>query len=69
MIERRERQEIGREVEERGEADRLDRTQQARRHHRRDRVGGVVQPVEEIEGQRDQDQAGQQREREFVHQA
>ena len=41
------------EVEERGPDDRGLRAQHARRDHRRDRVGGVVQAVQEIEQQRD----------------
>ena len=62
-----ERQEIGGEVEDAGEEHRLDRPEQPRRDHRRDRIGGVVQPVQKIERQRDDDQADQQREGELVH--
>ena len=44
------------EVEERGPDDRRLRAQHARRHDGRDRVGRVVQAVQEIEQQRDGDQ-------------
>ena len=59
----------GDEVEERCPQHRVLRTQHAGRHDRRDRVGGVVQPVEEVERQRDDDQPHQQRKRKLVHQA
>ncbi len=61
------RQEIGREVEEGGEGDRLDRAEQLGRDHRRDRIGGVMQAVQKVERQRQGDQADQQRKSEFVH--
>ena len=44
------------EIEERGPDDRRLRPQDARRHDGRDRVGRVVQTVQEIEQQRDRDQ-------------
>ena len=62
-----ERQEVGREVEEGGEGDRLDRAEQLGRDHRGDRIGGVVQAVEEIERQREDDQADEQRQGKLVH--
>ena len=52
-----ERQEIGGEVEEGGEGHRLDRAEQLGRDHRGDRIGGVVQAVQEIERQRQDDQS------------
>ena len=61
------RQEVGREVEEGGEGHRLDRTQQLGRDHRGDRIGGVVQAVQEVERQRQDDQSDQQRQGEFMH--
>ena len=48
------------EVEEGGPGDRIVRLENASRHDRRDRVGGVVQAVQEIEQQGDADQRDQQ---------
>ena len=47
------------EIEERRPEHRILRTQHPGRHDRRDRIGGVVQPVEEVEQQRDRDQSDQ----------
>ena len=63
---RAEKQE-GDEIEERGPDDRVLRTQHAGRHDGGDRIRRVVQPVEEIEQQRDGDQSDQQRQRELTH--
>ena len=52
----------GDEVEERRPEHRVLRLQHARRDDGRDRIGGIVQAVQEIEQQRDADQADQQRE-------
>ena len=57
----------GDEVEERRPGHRVARPEHARRHDGGDRVGGVVQAVEEIERQRDGDQADQQRKCERCH--
>src|SRR5262245_62641333 len=46
------------EVEERGPDDRVARRQDPRRDYRRDRVGGVVESVDEVERERHQDDAG-----------
>ncbi len=62
-----ESQEIGREVEEGGEDDRLHRAEQPGRDHGRDRVGGVVEPVQEVERQSDGDEADEQRQGQLVH--
>ena len=53
-------EEEGDEVEEGGPGDRILRFQHAGRHDGRDRVGGVVQAVQEIEQQGDTDQRDQQ---------
>ncbi len=49
-------EEVGGEVEEGGEDDRLNRTEKPGRDHRRDRVGGVMESVQEVERQGDGDQ-------------
>src|SRR6266540_2008123 len=54
----------GDEVEEGGPRHRMLRPQHARRHDGGDRIGSVVQAIEEVEGDRDQDQRDQQRQRE-----
>ena len=46
----------GDEIEERRPDDRLARSEDARRDDRRDRIRGVVEPVDVVEGQRDEDQ-------------
>ena len=51
----------GDEIEEGGPEHRILRAQHPRRHDRCDRIGGVVQPVEEVEQQRDRDQEDQNR--------
>ena len=63
-------EEEGDEVEEGGPGDRELRAEHAGRYHRRDRIGGVVQAVQEIEQQGDADQGDQQGKGELpVHQA
>ena len=62
------RQKVSREIEEGGKGDRADRADQPRADNRRDRIGGVVQAVEKVEGERDDDQADEERESELVHQ-
>ena len=49
----RKRQEIGGEIEEGGEGDRLGRAEQPGRDHGCNRIGGVVQAVQKIERKRD----------------
>ena len=61
--------EIGGEVEGGGKDHRLDRLEQARGNDCRDGVGGIVQPVQEIERQRDDDQPDEQGKGKLVHQA
>ncbi len=56
-----EREKISSEVEESGECHGLRGAQQARGDDRRDRIGGIVQPVQEVERERDGDEANQQR--------
>ena len=48
--------ERGDEVEKGGPDDRFARREDPRRHDRRDRVGGVVEPVDVVEKQRDENQ-------------
>ena len=56
-----ERQEVSGEIEEGGKGDRADGADQARADNRRDRVRRVVEAVEKIEGQRNDDQADEER--------
>ena len=51
----------GNEIEERRPDHRVLWAQHPRRHHRCDRVGGIVQAIEEIERERDGDQRDQDR--------
>jgi hypothetical protein len=53
----------GDEIEERRPGDRDIGREYARRDHRRDRIGGVMQTVEEIEDEGDHDEADKQHER------
>ncbi len=55
----------GDEIEERRPEHRILRPQHPGRDDGRDRVGGVMQPVQEVEGERDRDQPDQQREAEM----
>ena len=58
---------VGREVAGRGKDHRGDGRKQLGRDNRGDRIGGIVQAVEEIERQRHGDQADEQRKGELVH--
>ena len=53
----------GHEVEEGGPRHRLHRGEHAGRHHGGDGVGRVVEPVDVVEGKRDQDDEADQQER------
>jgi len=61
-------EEVSREIEEGREGDRAHGADQARSDDRCDRVCGIVQAIEEVEGERDHDQGDEERKREFVHQ-
>jgi len=61
-------QEVSGEIEEGGEGDRGRGAEQSRPDDRGDRVGRVMKAIQEVERERDDDQADQEGKGELVHQ-